>query len=133
MSTASLDPKPSIDIVDLQIGVRLLERRRSLNITQAELGERVGIARTRIGNFENGYQSISVSQLFLFAKALDTEITYFLEGIEGELPERLRELDKSTLRSSTALMENLIKINDQDLIDQLVGIVENVAELKSRK
>jgi transcriptional regulator with XRE-family HTH domain len=67
--------------VQLYIGKRVRLRRRFLGLTQAELGERVGVRFQQIQKYECADNRISADRLFVVAKALDVPITYFFEGL----------------------------------------------------
>jgi transcriptional regulator with XRE-family HTH domain len=61
------------------IGARVAERRRALRLTQADLGELVGLSQQAIGKLETGgsRQSFNIGKI---ARALRTS-TAFLEGV----------------------------------------------------
>ena len=56
-------------------GEILRDRRKELKITQQELAERVGTARSYIARVEKGETDIQVSSFFRIARALDIEFT----------------------------------------------------------
>lgn len=57
-----------------QLGTRIAERRKMQDLTQAQLGELVGITQQQIASFEIGRRRIPVSALPLLAKALNVSI-----------------------------------------------------------
>ena len=57
-----------------QLGTRIAERRKAQDLTQAQLGELVGITQQQIASFEIGRRRIPVSALPLLAKALHVSI-----------------------------------------------------------
>ena len=69
---------------DLHIGRRLRWRRRALNLTQAALGERLGVRLQQIQKYECAENRISAARLWLLARALDVEVDYFFAGLEPE-------------------------------------------------
>lgn len=54
------------------LGLRIKERRRAMRLTQAELAERVGMARAALAGIEIGRQRTSVIALARLARNLDT-------------------------------------------------------------
>lgn len=57
-----------------QLGTRIAERRKAQDLTQAQLGELVGITQQQIASFEIGRRRVPVSTLPLLAKALNVSI-----------------------------------------------------------
>ena len=67
--------------IDLHLGKRLRRRRRLLGLTQQQLALAVGIRFQQIQKYECGANRISAARLFQLAKALETPITYFYDGL----------------------------------------------------
>jgi len=63
---------------------RLIRQARSGKMTQAELGERIGLSRTAITNIECGRQRLLVDQLAEIADALDIPATELLPPRSNE-------------------------------------------------
>lgn len=61
----------ALSSVNSLFGVKLSAARRVRNISQAELGERVGLSRITIAKLERGVQNVQLRQVFLLAHALD--------------------------------------------------------------
>lgn len=83
---------------DIHIGARLRRRRKELRLSQAQLGDTVGVTYQQVQKYESGANSISCSALFLFAKALQTDVTWFLQDsldkpVNSE-PVALSEIDR---------------------------------------
>lgn len=71
--------------VNIAFGKKLAEERKRSEITQVELGDRVGVVRTTIANLEAGRQSISLPLLYRIALALKCELNSLLPPIETSL------------------------------------------------
>ena len=69
--------------VDVHVGQRVRQRRWMLGMTQQQLGEKVGIKFQQIQKYETGTNRISASRLWDIADALDVEVSFFFEGLEG--------------------------------------------------
>lgn len=70
------------DRTDMHLGRRLRQRRWFLGLTQAQVGERVGIKFQQVQKYETGQNRISASRLWELAQALDAPISYFYEGLD---------------------------------------------------
>jgi len=65
--------------MDVSIGRRLKLRRLERSLSQARLGEFLGVSFQQIQKYEKGVNSISASRLHAIAGALDIDIGYFFE------------------------------------------------------
>lgn len=63
-----------------QLGLRIAEHRKAQDLTQAQLGELVGVTQQQIASFEIGRRRIPVSTLPLLAKALGVGIETLIDG-----------------------------------------------------
>lgn len=70
--------------IDLHLGKRLRRRRRLLGLTQQQLALAVGIRFQQIQKYECGANRISAARLFQLAKALETPISYFYDGVDDD-------------------------------------------------
>ncbi len=69
--------------VDVHVGKRVRHRRWMVGMTQQQLGDKVGIKFQQIQKYETGANRISASRLWDIAEALDVEISFFFEGLDG--------------------------------------------------
>lgn len=71
----------------------VLHRRRSGGMTQAELGQRIGLSRTSVTNIEQGRHHVSLERLLLIAEALDVAPATLLPAVDRETgPAKMAEL-----------------------------------------
>jgi transcriptional regulator with XRE-family HTH domain len=101
------------------LGKRIAERRKAQDLTQAQLGERIGITQQQIASFEIGRRRIPVSILPLLAKALGTSVEALINdtppaGKRGPTPklqqqlEQLQRLPKDKQRLVSQLIESVL-------------------------
>jgi len=103
-----------------QLGGRIAERRKAQHLTQAQLGELVGVTQQQIASFEIGRRRIPVSTLPLLAKALDTSIEELIGGdakrnakrgpapkIQQQL-ERVSQLPRARQRIVSEVLDSLL-------------------------
>lgn len=62
------------------IGVTIARLRKSIKMSQEELGNQVGIEQTLISRIERNQRKVKVDELPAFAKALGVSITELLDG-----------------------------------------------------
>lgn len=58
-------------------------------MSQARLGQALGITMQQIQKYESGYNRITSSRLYAIARALDTPISYFFDGVRSRSKRRL--------------------------------------------
>lgn len=68
----------------IQLGEKIKQLRLTNNLSQAELGKRVGVSYTQIQKYENGSNCILASRLYDLAKALSVDITNFFSCSQME-------------------------------------------------
>jgi transcriptional regulator with XRE-family HTH domain len=71
--------------VDVHVGDKLRQRRWMTGMTQQQLGNAVGTKFQQIQKYENGTNRVSASRLWDIAQAMDVPISFFFEGIGGEV------------------------------------------------
>ncbi len=69
--------------VDIHVGHRIRLRRRLLDMTQQQLGERVGIKFQQLQKYESGANRISASRMWDIAAAMEVPVSFFFEGLDG--------------------------------------------------
>jgi transcriptional regulator with XRE-family HTH domain len=57
-----------------QVGERLKELRTARGLTQAQLGERVGLNRLAVQNMERGTRKIAAEEALVLARAMDVRV-----------------------------------------------------------
>jgi transcriptional regulator with XRE-family HTH domain len=65
--------------VDRHVGARLRQRRMFMRMGQGKLGDVAGVTFQQIQKYERGFNRISSSNLFQFAKVLDVPVSYFFD------------------------------------------------------
>ncbi len=110
------------------MGERIKERRKLANLSQTELGEKIGVTYATISKYESGeIKSIDAKILNDIAKHTNTDINYFLlntdnpnnEYINNELHQaassdidlaKLAEMDPNKKKAITENINNMINM-----------------------
>ena len=69
------------DPVDAHVGKRVRERRLSLSMSQADLGEYLRLTFQQIQKYERGTNRISASKLWTLSNLFEVPIEWFFEGL----------------------------------------------------
>lgn len=72
------------NLVDLHVGRRIRGRRWLLGLTQADLAEIAGVRFQQTQKYETGKDRVSASRLWQIAEGLETNVTFFFEGLGME-------------------------------------------------
>jgi transcriptional regulator with XRE-family HTH domain len=67
--------------VDRHVGLRIRMRRKELGISQERLAESIGLTFQQVQKYERAANRVSASKLWEMARALNTSIAYFYEGL----------------------------------------------------
>ncbi len=70
--------------VDIHLGKRLRWRRKSMGLTQQDVGEALGIRFQQVQKYESAANRMSAAVLWKLANLLEVDVRYFFDGL-GEL------------------------------------------------
>jgi transcriptional regulator with XRE-family HTH domain len=110
----------------IEMGKKIRLRRTELKISQATLGEKLGVSFQQIQKYEKGVNRVGAARLQQIATALDVPVTFFYEKHDGGSTEveSLLFLDSAF---SLRLLRAYSKISDQATQRQMVALMETVA------
>ena len=114
---------------DVELGKRIRLRRVEQKISQAELGDKLGVSFQQVQKYENGMNRVSASRLFQLARVLQVPVSYFFES-DGAA-ERFDSLLFLDSAFSLRLLRAYSKIKDQTVQRQLVSLMESIAANES--
>ena len=69
------------DPVDVHVGERLRQRRTRLELSQGEIGAKLGLSWQQIQKYERGTSRIGASRLHRLSKILGVSVTFFFEDM----------------------------------------------------
>lgn len=90
------------------LGKRIREERKKLQLTQAQLAEKLNVSTTYIGFVERGERSLTLSKLSLLADILGTSIDYLLSDTINPSLSSNEKILLSLLSSATEEEQKLI-------------------------
>lgn len=89
--------EPTIDTdrtpnpIDVHVGARVRMRRKMKGISQEALANKLKLTFQQVQKYERGTNRISASKLYEIAKALDTTISDFFEGLDDTRQDGMSE------------------------------------------
>lgn len=75
------EPASGPNPIDRHVGLRIRMRRKELGISQERLAESIGLTFQQVQKYERAANRVSASKLWEVARALNTSISYFYEGL----------------------------------------------------
>jgi transcriptional regulator with XRE-family HTH domain len=116
--------------VDRHVGLRIRIRRKEVGVSQERLAEALGITFQQVQKYERGANRVSASKLWEIARALNTGVGYFYEGLgEGEpSSSRADAQDFMLSNEGLELMAAFPRIEKSNLRRKLVDLVRAVAD-----
>jgi transcriptional regulator with XRE-family HTH domain len=122
-----LDDALGPDPVDIAIGARMRLRRKSLNLSQGVLAERIGVSFQQVQKYERGANRVSGSMLVAVAAALDTTVGW-LVGEEGRISEASDDIIQAlALSGAVDLLEAYAAIPRAGARAALVTLAQEMA------
>ncbi|MCC8427857.1 helix-turn-helix transcriptional regulator [Reyranella aquatilis] len=125
--------------MDTHVGNRLRQRRALLGMSQTDLGNAVGLTFQQVQKYERGFNRVSSSRLFEFAKVLDVPVEHFFDGMDEAAvttkrkPGRPRSTEKSTdsdlntKRETLELVRAYYKIRSKSLREKTRELIMALA------
>ena len=111
---------------DIEMGKRIRLRRVEQKISQADLGEKLGVSFQQVQKYEKGVNRVGAARLQQIANALSVPVTFFFDSDnKNREVESLLFLDSAF---SLRLLRAYTRIKDQAVQRQLVGLMEAIAD-----
>lgn len=115
----------SATVADVQFGEKIRARRVEIGMSQAILGERLGVSFQQVQKYEKGVNRVSAARLGMIAKALDIGTDYFLNVASKEETAFTHMI---TDRASQRLLTAFHKIEDPATRYKVVGLLESITQ-----
>jgi transcriptional regulator with XRE-family HTH domain len=125
------EPTPRLDPLDVLVGRRIRTQRLVCNMSQSELGKRLGITFQQIQKYERGVNRVGAGRLQNIAKILGMPVSVFFGEDDATLeasPEAKEAILKflNTARA-VKLVKDFARIEDPALQQSIVSLVEKIA------
>lgn len=115
----------SVGVLDKQLGEKIRARRVEVGMSQATLGEKLGVSFQQVQKYEKGVNRVGVTRLGEIARALEIGTDYFLSVSSKEETAFIHMI---TDRASQRLLTAFHKIDDQATRYKVVGLLESITQ-----
>jgi transcriptional regulator with XRE-family HTH domain len=124
-----MGPKNSSTDVDALVGERVRSRRLQAKMSQATLGEAIGVTFQQIQKYEKGTNRIGSGRLFKIAEVLQCDVTEFYDSVRNNPTITSTPFSKFlATNEGVAIIEAMVKIKSQALRRAVIDIAEKLAE-----
>src|SRR5689334_22090465 len=125
------------DPIDVLVGTRLRLRRSMLGLSQARLGEAIGLTFQQVQKYERGANRIGASRLHELSRVLDVPISFFFDDTDpvrapamggfAEPPAEAFESDPLRKRETVELIRAYFSIEDATVRRRLLDLAKSLA------
>lgn len=84
--------------IDIEVGRRIRQHRKLLNLTQTDVGEAIGVKFQQVQKYETGANRVSASRLAAIASVLQMQVSEFF-GPSSQYPEVHDQLVLATMHA----------------------------------
>jgi transcriptional regulator with XRE-family HTH domain len=111
--------------IDLLVGSRIRRFRKGRNMSQAQLGKKLGVTFQQVQKYENAKNRVGASRLQMISTALGVPVGHFFaDGVEkNRASAEPLTFDPQALRFAEAF----IRLNDKALRSSILDMVEAMA------
>jgi|SRR5882672_9616388 len=110
------------------LGKKIRLRRVEVKVSQAELGDKLGVSFQQVQKYEKGVNRVTAGRLQQIADALDVPVTFFYDNASDKKAQEVNSLLFLDTAFSLRLLRAYTKIRSQDTQRQLVATMESIAE-----
>lgn len=117
--------------VDIHVGKRLRFRRKTLGLSQADLGKQVGITFQQIQKYERGTNRMGASRLWECALALQVPVDYFFHGCENDgsqIETSLPDMSLFDNKETQTLVRFFYRIPDPKLRKSITALIRTLSD-----
>ena len=109
--------------IDMSVGKRIELRRKLLKMTQKDLAQKIGVTFQQLQKYEQGFNRVSASRLWLISQALGTDINFFFEGVPS-----VKNIDTDIMQQqkSMELIMSYSKIKNPKVADIIFRLLQEM-------
>jgi len=126
--------------VDVHVGTRIRLRRKSLKMSQEQLGDQLGITFQQVQKYERGTNRVGASRLWGISKVLEVPVQFFYDGLpdsvekEGGEPAQPPEIYQFINSSDgVALATAVTQIKNRAVRRQILELARSLAAQENAK
>src|ERR1700680_1256944 len=110
---------------DIELGKRIRLRRVEQQISQSELGKKLGVSFQQVQKYEKGVNRVGAARLQQVATALNVPVTFFFDDVDARANDSKREVESLLFLDSSCslrLLRAYSAVKDQAVQRQFVTL-----------
>ena len=115
------------------IGDIIRKTRRTLNISQMQLAERIGVSYQQVQKYETGQSEITTSRLYQIADALGIEPISLLPLKETKIGESIAHYGEGIAQEEVILLSHFRQIKNEKIREALLILIKDVVEVEKKR
>ena len=117
-----------------KIGSKIKIKRVECGLTQADLGEKLGLTFQQVQKYEMAKNKVGIDKLYKISSILNTDIYYFLdENVSSKMSDELEIVKEQDKIIIIKMIKNFIKIKSDKLKMKIIDLVKELSVLTTRQ
>lgn len=113
--------------IDRVIGRRIKARRVSLGMTMPDLAKKIEVTHQQVQKYENGTNRISAGRLYAIGQALNVQVSFFFDDVEGEGAQQEEALPNEGQRMCIEVAKNFMSIQNKDYQSMINSMIKTLS------
>jgi len=121
--------------IDVHVGTRIRLRRKTMKMSQEQLGDQLGITFQQVQKYERGTNRVGASRLWKISQVLQVPIQYFYDGLKDGISDDISDNTQSPIiydfinsSDGIALATAVTQINNRAVRRQILELARSLAE-----
>ena len=121
--------------IDVHVGTRVRLRRKTMKMSQEQLGDQLGITFQQVQKYERGTNRVGASRLWKISQVLGVPVQYFYDGLKDGIFEDVTENTQSAIiyefinsSDGIALATAVSQITNRAVRRQILELARSLAE-----
>ena len=117
----------SVTTMDALIGQRLRTRRMEQHMSQADLGEQIGVTFQQVQKYEKGVNRIGAVRLQQVANILETDVNYFMGDMANGKPRAPTKLSAfMATKDGIEIVEAMMRLEKPELRRSVISLARTL-------
>ena len=113
------------DLIDKHVGQRLRDRRRSLDLSQQDIAQILGISYQQVQKYECGLNRISAGRLYMLSHIMSVKVSHFYDGLPPA-----EDMLVGKINMADVMMPNVETLPNPNIRDALTDLVRAIRDSK---
>ncbi len=121
MSPNSKHAPRAANPIDVHVGTRIRLRRKTMKMSQEQLGEQLGVTFQQVQKYERGTNRVGASRLWRIAQVLGVSVSFFYDGLTDGITDNVED------NTQSPIIYEFINSSDGIALATAVSQIENRA------